>query len=214
MTAVHKAVLEAKGPVLRFDQPKLACGSTAAMPVVVNLFGTTQRVAAGLGITLDGLDDLGAFLAALRSPTPPDGLRDALSRWPMLKAALATRPKITKSAPVQQVIHQGKDVDLGAIPVQTHWPGDAGPLITWPVVITRPHGSSADDVASYNASVYRAQVLDQDRLILRWLPHRGVPPITAAGCATVRKRRLLLFWALTRRRCYPQHFRYRKPSRN
>lgn len=100
MTAVHRAVLEAKGPVLQFDRPVLANGSAASMPVVVNLFGTTDRVAAGLGIALDQLDDLGAFLAALKSPTPPDGLRDALSRWPMLKAALATRPKIIKSAPV------------------------------------------------------------------------------------------------------------------
>jgi len=143
------------------------------MPVVVNLFGTTERVAAGLGVTPEKLDDLGAFLAGLRSPTPPDGLRDALSRWPMMKAALATRPKIIRSAAVQQVVHLGGDIDLGKLPVQVHWPGDAGPLITWPVVITRPRDSSAGDTARYNAGVYRAQVLDRDRLIMRWLPHRG-----------------------------------------
>jgi 4-hydroxy-3-polyprenylbenzoate decarboxylase len=80
MTAVHRAVLEAHGPVLQFDRPILAGGTPSNLPVVVNLFGTTQRVAAGLGVTLDGLDDLGAFLAALRSPSPPDGLRDVLSR--------------------------------------------------------------------------------------------------------------------------------------
>ena len=88
MTAVHRAVLEKGGPILRFDHPVLESGKRAATPVVVNLFGTTERVAAGLGVTPDGLDDLGAFLAALRAPTPPEGMRDALSRWPMLKAAL------------------------------------------------------------------------------------------------------------------------------
>lgn len=173
MTAVHQHVLESSGPVLRFDRPVLDAGNVSDIPVVVNLFGTTDRVAAGLGITLDRLDDLGAFLAALRTPTPPDGLRDALSRWPMLRAALATRPKITKSAPVQQVVLKGADVDLSTLPIQTHWPGDAGPLITWPVVVTRPYGSAAGDIGTYNAGVYRAQVLTRDKLIMRWLPHRG-----------------------------------------
>lgn len=173
MTAVHRNVLEAGGPVLRFDTPVGDDAVPAKMPVVVNLFGTTQRVAAGLGISLDQVDDLGRFLAALKSPPPPDGVRDALSRWPMLKAALAARPKITKSAPVHQVVHEGPDVDLVAIPVQTHWPGDAGPLITWPVVITRPNCSETGDVNAYNSGVYRAQVIDRDKLIMRWLPHRG-----------------------------------------
>lgn len=173
MTAVHRAVLEKNGPVLMFDQPILDNGTVSDMPVVVNLFGTTERVAAGLGISLDKVGDLGAFLAALRSPTPPGGLRDALSRWPMLKAALATRAKIVKSAPVQQVIAEAPDVDLSVIPVQTHWPGDAAPLITWPVVVTRACETAAHDVAGYNAGVYRMQMLDRDKLIMRWLPHRG-----------------------------------------
>lgn len=173
MAAVHRAVLEAGGPVLRFDAPVLADGSTSKIPVVVNLFGTPERVAAGLGVTLDGLDDLGAFLAALRTPTPPDGMRDALSRWPMLKAALATRPKIARSGPVQEVVLEGGKVDLGALPIQTHWPGDGGPLITWPVVLTRPHGTEAEAVGRYNAGVYRMQVIGRDRVIMRWLPHRG-----------------------------------------
>ena len=173
MTAVHRAVLEQGGPVLRFDHPVLGNGAKSAVPVVVNLFGSPERVAAGLGISLDRVADLGAFLAALRTPTPPDGLRDALSRWPMLKAALATRPKITRSAPVQEVVLEGTNVDLSTLPIQTHWPGDAGPLITWPVVVTRPFGSVAGDIGRYNAGVYRAQVLARDKLIMRWLPHRG-----------------------------------------
>ncbi|WP_289042595.1 UbiD family decarboxylase [uncultured Aliiroseovarius sp.] len=171
MTAVHRAVLERGGPILRFDKPVLDAGGVSDVPVVVNLFGTPERVAAGLGIAPDKLDDLGAFLAALRAPTPPDGMRDALSRWPMLKAALATRPKIMRRAPVQAEVHT--DIDLSTLPIQTHWPGDAGPLITWPVVLTRPHDSDAGDVNRYNAGVYRAQVIDRDRIIMRWLAHRG-----------------------------------------
>jgi len=173
MTALHRAVLDANGPVLRFDQPMQEEGSCVVMPVVVNLFGTPERVAAGLGVSLAHLDDLGEFLAALRTPSPPDGLRDALSRWPMLKAALTTRPKFTKKAPVQDVVHKADAVDLGQLPVQTHWPDDAAPLITWPVVLTRPENSEVADIGRYNAGVYRAQVLGRDRLILRWLPHRG-----------------------------------------
>ncbi len=173
MTAVHRTVLEKQGPVLRFDHPVRENGHQAEMPVVVNLFGTPERVAAGLGVETGHLQDLGNFLAALRTPDPPDGLRDALSRWPMLKAALTTRPKITKHAPVQEVVLQGGSVDLGDLPVQTHWPGDAGPLITWPVVLTRAHGTGAADAGHYNAGVYRAQVLGKNRLIMRWLPHRG-----------------------------------------
>ncbi len=173
MTAIHRAVLEAHGPVLQFDQPLLGQGKRSDIPVVVNLFSTAGRVAAGLGVTPDGLDGLGEFLAALRAPTPPDGLRDALSRWPVLKAALATRPKLVRSAAVQSVVRSGAEVDLAALPVQTHWPDDAGPLITWPVVVTRAHDSDPEHVASYNAGVYRVQVLDQNRLIMRWLPHRG-----------------------------------------
>nr|WP_217355558.1 UbiD family decarboxylase [Ruegeria sp. HKCCA4008] len=173
MTAVHRAVLEANGPVLQFDTPTGVPSGQCDIPVVVNLFGTSERVAAGLGVSSDGLDDLGAFLAALRAPTPPGGLRDALSRWPMLKAALSTRPKQVKTAAVQQVCHCKADVDLSALPIQTHWPRDAGPLITWPVVITRPRGSEPDAAQTYNAGVYRVQVLDRNRLIMRWLPHRG-----------------------------------------
>ncbi|MEJ2000519.1 MAG: UbiD family decarboxylase [Maritimibacter sp.] len=173
MTAVHRAVLERGGPVLRFEAPVLANGNRAKTPVITNLFGSQARVAAGLGVTLDGLDDLGAFLAALRAPTPPEGLRDALSRWPMLKAALATRPKILRHAPVQDEVLEGAEIDLGTLPVQTHWPGDAGPLITWPVVLTRPYASTREEVARYNAGVYRVQVIGRDRVIMRWLQHRG-----------------------------------------
>ena len=164
MTAVQLAALRRGGPALRFtghDGP--------AMPVVANLFGTPARVAAGLGLLPEQVPEFGAFLAALRSPAPVEGMRDALARWPMLRAALAARPKVLRHGPVQEADLPGLD----RLPVQTPWPGDGGPLITWPVVITRPEGTAAGDTAQYNLGVYRAQVLSPDRLILRWLAHRG-----------------------------------------
>jgi len=164
-------VLAAGGPALRFEAPLLADGARAEVPVVANLFGTRARVAAGLGLSDAEVPELGAFLAALRSPTPPEGLSDAFSRWPMLRAALAARPRVLRSGPVQEVVETAPD--LTRLPVQTCWPGDAGPLITWPVVLTRPAGTAAEDSARYNAGVYRAQLIGRDRVILRWLAHRG-----------------------------------------
>jgi 4-hydroxy-3-polyprenylbenzoate decarboxylase len=170
MTAVQVATLQRAGPVLRFEAALHAGGGRAAMPVVANLFGTQNRVAAGLGLSRDQIPEFGAFLAALRSPAPVEGMRDAWSRWPVLRAALLTRPHIARRGAVQQVTAAA---DLTQLPVQTPWPGDAGPLITWPVVVTRPYGTEATQVARYNLGVYRAQVLGPDRLILRWLAHRG-----------------------------------------
>lgn len=173
MTAVHRAALERAGPVLRFDRPMRAAGPQPEMPVIANLFGTPGRVMAGLGLGPDRLDDFARFLAALREPTPPEGLRDSLSRWPVLRAALNTRARLQHRAPAQEQVHEGAQIDLARLPVQTHWPGDAGPLITWPVVITRPEGSAPDMLARYNCGVYRVQVIGRDRLIMRWLAHRG-----------------------------------------
>lgn len=164
MTAIQLAALRRGGPVLRFDSH-----DGGAIPVVTNLFGTRERVAAGLGLLPGEVAQFGAFLAQLRSPVPPAGLRDAIGHWPMLRAALSARPKVLRHAPV----HEARLADLAAIPVQTPWPEDGGPLITWPVVMTRPHGTEAADTAQYNLGVYRAQVIGPDRLILRWLAHRG-----------------------------------------
>lgn len=169
MTALQLAALRAKGPVLRFDAA-IHGGQRAAMPVIANLFGTPERVAAGLGLTPDEVPAFGDFLAALRSPAPVEGMRDALSRWPVLRAALQSRPKLVRKAPAQEVT---APLDLSLLPVQTPWPEDAGPLITWPVVVTRPHGSEPAQLSRYNLGVYRAQVIGPDRLILRWLAHRG-----------------------------------------
>lgn len=168
MTAVLLRALQQNGPALRFDAATVA-GRAAAMPVIGNLFGTRERVAAGLGVAPDRVGELGAFLAALRAPAPVAGMRDALSRWPLLSAALSTRARVVKRPPVQAE----RLPDLTAIPVQVPWPEDAGPLVTWPVVVTRPVGGKAADLHGYNLGVYRAQVIGPDRLILRWLAHRG-----------------------------------------
>ncbi|SOB98423.1 3-octaprenyl-4hydroxybenzoate decarboxylase [Rhodobacter sp. JA431] len=174
MSAVHRAVLEQGGPVLRFDAPVLPSGKRSNIPVVTNLFGTTSRVAAGLGLPLDQVPALGEFLASLKAPAPVEGMRDAISRWPMLKAALSTRVNISKKGPVQEVVLEpGKGLNLEDLPVQQLWPGDGGRLFTWPVVVTRPYGSDVDAVMSYNLGIYRAQLHGPESIIMRWLAHRG-----------------------------------------
>ncbi|GGE81899.1 UbiD family decarboxylase [Stappia taiwanensis] len=166
-TEIHRRVIAAGGPVLRFDTPCNSAGKPFTRPLVTNLFGTRERVAAGLGLDAADLRRFGQFLAALRAPSPPKGLGAWRELLPVVRAGLAARPKLVswpKALEPQQV-------DLTALPVQTCWPGDAGPLITWGMVITRPPG--VDDPRSYNLGIYRMQVLGPDRAILRWLPMRG-----------------------------------------
>jgi 4-hydroxy-3-polyprenylbenzoate decarboxylase len=171
MTEIHRRVLVKGGPVLRFERPVKAGGDALPIPVVVNLFGTQGRVAAGLGVEPERLRELGELLAALREPAPIEGLSDALSRWPLVRAALATRTETIEDPVVQNDIRRGTDVDLAALPVQSLWPGEPAPLITWPLVLTRPPDS--ENASKYNVGVYRMQVLGRDRAIMRWLSHRG-----------------------------------------
>jgi 4-hydroxy-3-polyprenylbenzoate decarboxylase len=170
MTELHRRVLAAGGPALLFEQPIRADGSPSPIPVVVNLFGTISRVAWGLGVERERLRDLGERLAALRESKPVDGFAGALERWPLVKAAFATMPVKVARPPVQQNVYRGSEIDLGMLPVQTCWPQEPAPLITWPLVITKaPDGGDHD----CNMGVYRMQVLGPDRAIVRWLPHRG-----------------------------------------
>jgi len=171
MTEVHRRVLIAGGPALLFEHPLTADGKSLPVPVLANLFGTRTRVAAGLGIAPERLGELGELLVALREPAPVEGVADALARWPLVKAALSTRVDTVAKAPVQAEVRRGSDVDLGCLPVQTCWPGEPAPLISWPLVLTRPPGS--DSSSHYNVGVYRMQVLGPDRAIVRWLHHRG-----------------------------------------
>lgn len=173
VTEIHRRVIAGGGPALRFECATDAAGRSAAMPVVVNLFGTAGRVAAGLGVPPERLPALGEALAALRNPQPLSGMRDAVNRWPVLRAALQTRGRTTAHPPVQAVVRRGPGVNLGDLPVQTCWPGEPAPLVTWPLVVTRPPDADPAAIAGLNIGVYRMQVLDRDRLIMRWLAHRG-----------------------------------------
>ncbi|WP_291176201.1 UbiD family decarboxylase [Hyphomicrobium sp.] len=171
MTEVHRRVLESGGPALLFETPIRADGTASDVPVLVNLFGTHARACWGLGVTDGGLQRLGDLLGALREPEPVDGLRDAVRRWPMIKALLSMMPTPVAHPVVQQRVCTGADIALDRLPVQTCWPGEPGPLITWPLVLTRPPDD--ESVSRYNAGVYRMQVLGPDQAIVRWLAHRG-----------------------------------------
>ncbi len=138
------------------------------MPVVANLFGTRERVAIGLGVTEDELSEIGEFIAYLQRPEPPEGLWEAIKKVPFFSKLLTLGPKTVMSGPCQQVVLKGDSADLSLLPIIKCWPGDAGPLVTWPLVVTR-----SPDGGPFNVGVYRMQKLDEKRLIMRWLPQRG-----------------------------------------
>jgi len=167
LTELHRRVIASAGPALRLTAARVDDGGAARLPVVTNVFGTIERVAWGLGTDPEGLGPLGELLAWMRAPQPPRSLREARRLWPVARTALQARPRVV-AAP-----REWRDgaADFSQLPVQTCWPGDAGPLITWPLVITRPPGD--DDPAAYNVGVYRMQVIGRDRAIVRWLPMRG-----------------------------------------
>jgi 4-hydroxy-3-polyprenylbenzoate decarboxylase len=164
MTEISDRTLRAKGPALLFENPK-----GYSMPVLCNLFGTPKRVAMGMGQeSVAALRDVGELLAFLKQPEPPKDLRDLWDKRHDFKQVLNMPVKSVKKAPCQEVILEGDQVDLGQIPIQTCWPGDAAPLITWPLVITR-----GPDKERQNLGIYRMQKLAKNKLIMRWLAHRG-----------------------------------------
>ncbi len=172
ITEIHRRVIEVHGPALLFEQPVKADGHLSEMPLLTNLFGTVERIAWGMGTVPAGLDQLGALMAELRAPRPPNGIRDAFDKLPLARAALATRPRTRAAAPVHDRVAMGPDIDLARLPVQICWPGEPAPLLTWPLVITAPPESATADQEE-NVGVYRMQVLGRDRAIIRWLAHRG-----------------------------------------
>ncbi len=164
MTEICDRTLRAGGPALLFENPK---GSN--IPVLGNLFGTPERVALGMGEeSVTALREIGKLLAMLKEPDPPKGMKDAWDKLPIFKQVLNMAPKVVSKANCQQVIIEGEDVDLAKLPVQTCWPGDAGPLISWGLVITKgPHKDRQ------NIGIYRQQVIGKNKVIMRWLAHRG-----------------------------------------
>ncbi|MFB4205594.1 4-hydroxy-3-polyprenylbenzoate decarboxylase [Arhodomonas sp. KWT2] len=164
MTEVCDRTLRRGGPALLFENP---VGHD--MPVLANLFGTPRRVALGMGADdTEALREIGRLLAFLKEPDPPKGMRDAWRSLPVYKKVLDMAPKKVRRAPCQEVVIEGDDVDLSRIPVQTCWPGDAGPLITWALVTTR-----GPEKSRQNLGIYRQQVIGRNRVIMRWLAHRG-----------------------------------------
>ena len=169
MTEIADRVLKAEGPALLFERA-IHNGAPAPMPVLANLFGTPARVARGMGAeNVSALREIGELLASLREPEAPKGFRDALAKVSMLKAALwDMSPKTVRGAPCQEIVWEGDDVDLAKLPIQTCWPGDIAPLLTWGLVITR-----GPNARRQNLGIYRQQVIGRNKLIMRWLSHRG-----------------------------------------
>ncbi|BCD98468.1 4-hydroxy-3-polyprenylbenzoate decarboxylase [Marinagarivorans cellulosilyticus] len=164
MTEICDRTLRAGGPALLFENPT---GHT--IPVLANLFGTPERVALGMGQTdVKALKEVGELLAFLKEPEPPKGLKDAWQKLPLFKQALNMGPKLISQPSCQEVTLSNEDVDLHDLPIQTCWPGDAGPLVTWPLVITR-----GPDKERQNLGIYRMQLIAKNKLIMRWLSHRG-----------------------------------------
>ena len=164
MTEICDRVLRAQGPAILFEHP-----TGYSIPVLANLFGTPRRVALGMGEDSPAaLREVGKLLAYLKEPEPPKGLKDAWDKLPVLKQVLNMAPKVVSSGPCQEVMWEGQDVDLARLPIQTCWPGDAGPLITWGLVVTRGPAR-----ARQNLGIYRQQVIGRNKTIMRWLAHRG-----------------------------------------
>ncbi len=164
MTEICDRILKAEGPAVLFENPK---GHN--MPVLGNLFGTPKRVAMGMGQeSVEALREVGKLLAYLKEPDPPKGLKDAWDKLPVLKQVLNMAPKVLTSAPCQEIVWEGDDVDLNKIPIQTCWPGDIAPLITWGLTVTKGPNKTRQ-----NLGIYRQQVIGPNKVIMRWLAHRG-----------------------------------------
>ncbi|MBB5211950.1 4-hydroxy-3-polyprenylbenzoate decarboxylase [Microbulbifer hydrolyticus] len=164
MTEIADRVLRAGGPALLFENP-----TGYDTPVLANLFGTPERVALGMGReSVSELREVGELLAFLKEPQPPEGLRDAWEKLPVFKQVMNMGPKVVSKAACQQYEIDTDDIDLTSMPIQTCWPGDAAPLVTWPLVITR-----GPEKKRQNLGIYRMQLIGKNRLIMRWLSHRG-----------------------------------------
>ena len=164
MTEICDRTLKAGGPAILFENPK-----GFDTPVLANLFGTPKRVAMGMGEeSVEALREVGELLAFLKEPEPPKGLKDAWKKLPVFKQVLNMAPKVVSKAACQKIVLEGDDVDLSKLPIQTCWPGDAAPLITWALVVTKGPNKERQ-----NLGIYRQQVIAKNKVIMRWLAHRG-----------------------------------------
>ncbi len=164
VTEICDRTLRAEGPAILFENP-----TGSDIPLLGNLFGTPERVAMGMGEdTVEALREVGELLAFLKEPEPPKGIKDAWSSLPIFRKVLDMAPKMVKKAPCQEIVLEGDDVDLGMFPIQTCWPEDAAPLITWGLTVTR-----GPERERQNMGIYRQQVIAKNKVIMRWLTHRG-----------------------------------------
>ena len=173
MTEIQTRLLAEKGPAVLFENVVRADGTRSDIPVLVNLFGTVERVAWGMDREPHQLRQVGETLAFLRQPEPPGGWREALDMLPMLRTVMAMKPRTVGSAPCQEIVLTGQDIDLGRLPVQTCWPGEPAPLITWPLIVTQGPNPKGDKQDSFNLGIYRLQVTGRNTTLMRWLKHRG-----------------------------------------
>ena len=171
VTEIQTRLLAEAGPAVLFETLVREDGGRYDMPLLANLFGTVERVAWGMNREPHELREVGETLAFLRQPEPPGDLKDAWGKLPLLKQVMAMRPKTVGGGPCQEIVHLGDAVDLADLPIQTCWPGEPAPLITWPLVVTKgPGGGREDDL---NLGIYRMQVIGRNRTLMRWLKHRG-----------------------------------------
>jgi len=195
MTEIGCRLIEKGGPAVLFENPVTSNSylvpseeekrTTPKIPVLINLFGTVERVAMGMGKKPSELRDVGKTLAFLKQPEPPEGIKDAIKMLPLLKTVMAMKPKTVTRAPCQEIVLTGDDIDLGILPIQGCWPNEPAPLITWPLVVTKAvgnrqeaRGKESPNASSlmpdaYNLGIYRMQVLNKKQTLMRWLKHRG-----------------------------------------
>ena len=171
VTEIQTRLLAEQGPAVLFERVLRADGGAYDMPLLANLFGNVERVARGMDRRPEELREVGETLAFLRQPEPPGNLKEAFQSLPLLKTVMAMKPKTVSGAPCQELVLTGADIDLGALPVQTCWPGEPAPLITWPLVVTKGPGEGKLD--DFNLGIYRMQVAGRDQTLMRWLKHRG-----------------------------------------
>src|SRR5919206_712779 len=160
MTETQPRLLAERGPAVLFENVVRTDGARSPIPVLVNLFGTVERVAWGMDREPHQLREIGETLAFLKQPEPPGGWREALEMLPLLKTVMAMKPRTVSAAPCQEIVLRGGDIDLGLLPVQTCWPGEPAPLITWPLVVTKGPGTARED--NFNLGIYRMQVTGRD----------------------------------------------------
>jgi 4-hydroxy-3-polyprenylbenzoate decarboxylase len=170
MTEIQTRLLAEGGPAVLFENVVGDAGKYA-MPMLVNLFGTVERVAWGMDREPGQLREVGETLAFLKQPEPPGGWREAWEMLPLVKTAMAMRPRTVSSAPCQEIVLTDGDIDLGKLPIQTCWPGEPAPLVTWPLIVTKGPGKRRED--GFNLGIYRLQVTGRDTTLMRWLRHRG-----------------------------------------